>query len=285
MMARLLHVSRAGYYGWKKRRNQNYPPSTPREFRDRIADNVRAIFNAHSGFAGIRTIVTELATRGITASMYAVRKTMRELGLVTKYRRAYKRTTIADKHALSRGDLLRRHFTPPVPTAHLCGDFTYLRTKQGWMYLATVIDLSTRMVTGWQVADRMTSQLVIDALDMAHRSGYVAGNAVFHSDRGSQYTSAALSQWAKSHEVRLSVGEVGVCRDNAVAESFFSTLKLHLLYERKQFISKLEARISVGEWIEAYYNRRCIHTSTGEIPKTTMDNFLTPPTTTAAHAA
>ena len=141
------------------------------------------------------------------------------------------------------------------------------------------------MVTGWQVADRMTSQLVIEALAMAHNGGYVAGKAIFHSDRGSQYTSAALSQWAENHDVRLSVGEVGVCWDNAVAESFFSTLKLHLLYERKQFVSKLEARVSVGEWIEAYYNRRRIHTSTEEIPKKAMDDFLTTPVTTAAQAA
>ncbi|ARU39596.1 hypothetical protein IPC1241_18725 [Pseudomonas aeruginosa] len=210
---------------------------------------------------------------------------MRKLGLVTKYRRAFKRTTITDANARERSDLVRRNFTPPVPTTYLCGDITYLRTGQGWMYLATVIDLSTRMITGWQVADRMTSQLVIDALDMAHRSGYVAGNAIFHSDRGAQYTSAALSRWAENHDVRLSVGEVGVCWDNAVAESFFSTLKLHLLYERKQFVSKLEARISVGEWIEAYYNRRRIHTSTEEIPKKAMDDFLTTPVTTAAQAA
>ena len=284
-MARLLRVSRAGYYGWKKRRNQNYPLSTPRGFRDQIADDVKEIFAKHNGFAGVRTIATELGTRGITATLYAVRKTMRKLGLVTKYRRAFKRTTITDANARDRSDLVRRNFTPPVPTTYLCGDITYLRTGQGWMYLATVIDLSNRMVTGWQVADRMTSQLVIDALDMAHRSGYVAGNAIFHSDRGAQYTSAALSQWAENHDVRLSVGEVGVCWDNAVAESFFSTLKLHLLYGRKQFVSKLEARTSVGEWIEAYYNRRRIHTSTEEIPKKAMDDFLTPPVTTAAQAA
>src|SRR5699024_5034457 len=183
MMARLLRVSRAGYYAWKKRRNQKYPSSTPRGFRDRIAEQIKTIFDAHRGFTGIRTIAAELATRGITASLYAVRKTMRKLGLVTKYHRAYKRTTIADENAPYRGDLVRRNFTPPVPTTHLCGDITYLRTGQGWMYLATVIDLSTRMVTGWQVADRMTSQLVIDALAMAHRGGYVAGNTIFHSDR------------------------------------------------------------------------------------------------------
>lgn len=217
----------------EKRQNQSYPLSTPRGFRDQIADDVKGIFAKHNGFVGVGTIATELATRGITATLYAVRKTMRKLGLVTKYRRAFKRTTIADANTQDRSDLVRRNFTPPVPTTYLCGDITYLRTWQGWMWLATVIDLSTRMVTGWQVADRMTSQLVIDTLTMAHNGGYVAGNAIFHSDRGSQYTSAALSQWAANHDVRLSVGEVSVCWDNAVAESSFSTLKLHLLYGRK----------------------------------------------------
>ncbi|MGP5634827.1 integrase core domain-containing protein, partial [Corynebacterium casei] len=125
----------------------------------------------------------------------------------------------------------------------------------------------------------------IDALAMAHNSGLVAGNAVFHSDRGARYTSAALSRWATDHDVRLSVGGIGVCWDNAVAELFFSTLKLHLLFGRKQFATKLEARISVGEWIEAYYNRRRIHTSTGQVLKEAIDSFLTAYTTPAAHAA
>ena len=99
------------------------------------------------------------------------------------------------------------------------------------MYLATVNDLSTRMVIGWQVADRMTTTLITHALAMAHRAGLVAGNAIFHSDRGSQYTSARFAEYAASIDVRLSVGAVGVCWDNAVAESFFSTLKLHLMYK------------------------------------------------------
>ncbi|MGO2877386.1 MAG: integrase core domain-containing protein, partial [Corynebacterium casei] len=109
-----------------------------------------------------------------------------------------------------------------------------------------------------------------------------SAGVIHHSDAGVQ---GGFNRWAENHDVRLSVGEVGVCWDNAVAESFFSTLKLHLLYERKQFVSKLEARISVGEWIEAYYNRRRIHTSTEEIPKKAMDDFLTTPVTTAAQAA
>lgn len=102
MMAKVLQVSRAGYYRWKKRQNQSYPLSTPRGFRDQIADDVKEIFAKHNGFAGVGTIATELATRGITATLYAVRKTMRKLGLVTKYRRAFKRTTIADANTQDR---------------------------------------------------------------------------------------------------------------------------------------------------------------------------------------
>lgn len=245
---------------------------------------ITEIFVSHNGFAGARTIHAELGTQGIDLSLYGVRKAMKELGLIAKYRRAFKRTTIADPNAKARGDLVKRQFNPPVPTTGLCGDITYLRTSEGWMYLATVINLSTRMVIGWQVADRMTTTLIIDALAMAHRAGFVAGNAIFHSDRGSQYTSARFAEYAASIDVRLSVGAVGVCWDNAVAESFFSTLKLHLMYKTKQFPTKLEARIRVGEWIETYYNRRRIHTATGQVPAQSMNRFLNPETP-AAQAA
>lgn len=160
-----------------------------------------------------------------------------------------------------------------MPTTCLRGDITYLRTRQGWMYLATVIDLTTRIVDGWQVADRMTSHLVVDALAVAHKGGYLTGNAVFHLDRGSQYTSKHFADAAARMHVRLSVGEVGVCWDNAVAESFFSTLKLHLLYDKRQFASKFQARYDVGHWIEVYYNRRRIHSTTGLIPADDMRQF------------
>ena len=115
-------------------------------------------------------------------------------------------------------------------------------------------------------------------------AGFVAGNAIFHVDRGSQYTTARFAEYAASIDLRLSVGEVGVCWDNAVAESFFSTLKLHLMYKIKQFPTKLEARMRVGEWIETYYNRRRIHTATGQVPAQSMNRFLNPETP-AAQAA
>lgn len=202
----------------------NKPPAgtTPRGRRAAITEKVKEIFQRHGGFAGARTIFRDLQKQGIDTTLYAVRKIMADEKLFTKYRRTFKRTTIQASDACERKDLLRQMFTPPVPTTTLCGDITYLRTAQGWMYLATVMDVTTRMIVGWQIAERMTTTLIIDALDMAHKAGFVAGNAIFHSDCGSQYTSREFAEYADSIDVRLSVGEVGVCWDNAVADKGFT---------------------------------------------------------------
>ena len=297
MMCRCLGVTTAGYYAWCARRDQPLPEGCPRAKRVALAAKLTELFFVHKGFGGARTIKADLDNLGIEASFYAVRKVMKDLGLRAKYRRAFKKTTVQDPNAKRRDDLVNRQFYPPVPTTTLCGDITYLRTAQGWMYLATVIDLSTRMVVGWQAACRMKTGLRDRTLTMAHHSGYVArkecgaerqcgeGNAFSFSDRGSQYTSEEFAAYAASIDVRLSVGKVGVCWDNTVAESFFATLKLHLLYDRKHFNSKLEARVAVGEWIEAYYNRRRIHSTTGEIPAKAMKAFLRPTKSTATKAA
>jgi|GEM_PF-4975405 len=205
MMCRVLEVSSSGYYAWRKRRDTPPAGGTPRAKRAAITDLVIEIFNEHNGFAGARTIYRQLQAQNVATTLYAVRKIMADNTLHTKYRRAFKRTTIQDPQASARADLLRRRFYPAMPTTYLCGDITYLRTAQGWMYLAVVIDLSTRMVVGWQIADRMSAQLVVDALTMAHAAGFVAGNAVFHSDRGSQYTSKQFAQTARKLDVRLSV--------------------------------------------------------------------------------
>lgn len=151
-------------------------------------------------------------------SLYRTRKCMRELGIRGVAPRRRVRTTVPDPSAPSRPDLLRREFSSPVPTTRLVGDITYLRTGQGWPCLATVIDLATRMVVGWCMSERMTADIVVSALEMARGRGYVAGGAVFHSDRGSQYTSLLLARWAEANDVRPSVGRTGSCHDNAVAE-------------------------------------------------------------------
>ena len=223
---------------------------------------------------GARTIWSQLSGPFEGTTLYRVRKCMRELGIRGICPRAKKRTTIPDPNAKSRPDLIRRHFDAAVPTTKLVGDITYLKTGQGWLYMATVIDLCTRMVVGLSFSEHMTADLVISALETAWGRGYVAENAIFHSDRGSQYTSKALAEWACSHSVRLSVGRTGSCHDNAVAESFFGKFKTEMYYQQ-DFATKEQARIASIEYVEVYYNRVRPHSAIGgEIPKEKMDAFF-----------
>jgi putative transposase len=141
-------------------------------------------------------------------------------------------------------------------------DITYLKTGEGWLYLATVIDLATRMVTGWQLASHMRTSLVTDALAMAIGHGHLAPGAVFHSDRGAQYTSAEFTRFCEAHGVRTSVGRTGVCWDNAAAESFFAALK-NEMYHRQAFPSRARARFAVADYIEVFCNRQRLHSTLG----------------------
>lgn len=157
-----------------------------------------------------------------------------------------------------RPDLVRRDFTSPVPTYKLVGDITYLRIGEGWLYLSPVIDLSTRMVVGWSLSERMTADIAVSALTSAKSRGYVAGNAIFHADRGAHRASRLLAEWA---------------RDNAVAGSFFATLKNEVCY-RRSFPTRDSAKHAVIEFIEAYYNRRRPHSAIGcKVPAEAMAAF------------
>ena len=266
MMARLLGVSGSGFYDWLKR-GRSDPWADAR-------DAVMACWEASGGRFGARTVRVRLAARGMGLTLYRVRKLMRELGIRGVVQNARKVTTVPDPGAPGRPDLVRRRFDPPVPTTVLVGDITCLRTGQGWLYLAVVIDLATRMVVGWSMSERMTAALAVSALEMARSRGYVAGGAIFHSDRGSQYTSRALADWAAANDVRLSVGRTGSRHDNAVAESFFATLK-NEMYSLRSWATRDEARLSVFEYIEGYYNRQRPHSTIGyQIPVERMDAFM-----------
>ena len=153
-------------------------------------------------------------------------------------------------------------FTADQPGRRLVGDITYLRTGEGWLYLATVIDLATRMVIGWQLADHMRTSLVVDALQMAITHGHVRPGAIFHSDRGAQYTSTEFTRYCAGGDVSTSVGRTGVCWDNAVAESFFAALK-NEMYHREHFPTRARARFAVADYIEVFYNRSRLHSRLG----------------------
>ena len=157
-------------------------------------------------------------------------------------------------------DHVKRDFTATAPGTKLVGDITYIRTWAGWAYLAVVIDFSTKMIVGWQISNRANAQLCVEALEMAHRNGHVEADAIFHSDRGCQYTSGPLRACASRLGIRQSMGRTGVCWDNAQAETFFASLKVECVY-RTAIPSLDHARRTVGRYIEVFYNHRRRHSA------------------------
>lgn len=267
MMARILEVSRSGFYAWLAK-------GAPIDEYNDIRQEVKRIWEQSDRRFGARFIKSFLGDEYGKVTLYRVRKCMRELGIkgCTPYKS--KRTTIPDKNAKPRADLIGRNFTSPVPTYKLVGDITYLRTGQGWLYLATVIDLCSRMVVGWALSEHMAADIVVAALDSAKARGYVAENAIFHSDKGAQYTSRLFAEWARENNVRLSCSRTGNCHDNAVAESFFATLKNEMHY-RKSFATRAQAKLAVIEFIEVYYNRHRPHSTIDyNIPADVMNSFF-----------
>jgi putative transposase len=275
-MCRLLKVPRSSFYAW---RNRVEPPTAAR--RRELALQVARVFEDSRQTSGCRRVAAQLGRDGHEASVGLVADLMRELGLAAVQPRAYKRTTVPGEHPVVIPDLIGRDFTATEPGTRLVGDITYLKTDQGWLYLATVLDLATRMVVGWQMATHMRTSLIVDALAMAIDGGHLRPDAVFHSDRGTQYTSAEFAMFCKENQVRTSVGRTGVCWDNAAAESFFASLK-NEMYHRYTFATRARARFAVADYIEVFYNRRRLHSTLGY---RTPFEALTEYRTTAAIAA
>lgn len=258
-MCQMLDVPRSSFYAWRERARSETATAGRRRV---LAEQVQRVFDEQRQTAGCRRIAAQLNDEGHPCSVGLVADIMREHGLRAVQPRAYRKTTIPGEQTPATPDLLAGDFTAHEPGTRLCGDITYLRTDQGWLYLATVIDLATRMVVGWQMADHMRTSLVIDALEMARTHGHVRPQAVFHSDRGAQYTSATFTAYCENADVRPSMGRTGVCWDNAAAESFFATLK-NEMYHRYRFTTRARARFAVAEYIEMFYNRTRLHSSLG----------------------
>ena len=230
--------------------------------RAELAVLVGEVFTEFRQTYGCRRIARELNARGIACSVGLVADLMREMGLKAVQPRAYRVTTVHGVDDEYPVDLIERDFTSQQPGTRLVGDITYLRTGQGWLYLATVIDLATRMVVGWQIADHMRTTLIVDALEMARLHGHLQPNAICHSDRGTQYASGDYAKYCVKIGVRRSMGRTGVCWDNAAAETFFATLKNEMYY-RYVFVTKARARFAVAEFIEVFYNRKRMQSSIG----------------------
>ena len=253
----MLRVPRSSFYVWR-----GHVASASARRRAQLAVEVARVFDEHDSRYGCRRVALDLNESGWPCSVGLVADIMRELGLKAVQPRAYRVTTLRGEDPFPVPDLIDRDFTAGVgtPGDRLVGDITYLRTGQGWLYLATVIDLTTRMVVGWQLAEHMRTVLVIDAMQMAIDSGRLNANAIFHSDRGTQYTSKEFAGFCQTATIRRSMGRTGVCWDNAVAESFFATLK-NEMYHLHVFPTRAKARFKVAEYIEIYYNRKRRHSS------------------------
>jgi transposase InsO family protein len=256
-MCRVLEVSRSGFYDWQGR-----PPSQ-RELDDRqLAVEIEAIWECSDRTYGAPRMHRWLLKQGFIVGRNRVARIMALNGWGGETGRRKVRTTIVDRGAIAATDRVKRDFNPTRPDSVWCGDITYLRTGEGWLFLATVIDLFSRRVIGWSVADHMRTELVANALDMAvaTRGGRVAAGVVFHSDRGSQYTSADFGELCDRHGVVQSMGATGVCWDNAAAESFFGTLKREHA-NRRRWATRADARRDLIRWIEGWYNQRRLHST------------------------
>ncbi|GAA1351628.1 hypothetical protein GCM10009612_08720 [Streptomyces beijiangensis] len=241
-LCRVVRVSRSGFYRWR----QAEPARVERARAEaELTEQIRAIHGATRGAYGVPRITRELRETGPVVNRKRVARLMRAAGIAGRHLRKGKRTTVQDARAPKAPDLLERDFSAPRPNVRWCGDITYLPVRKDWMYLATVIDIHSRRVVGWSMAEHMRADLVIDALEaaVATRGGNVDG-VIFHSARGTQYTSAAFSSACRKHGIRRSIGRVGSSYDNAMAEFFFASIKRELLYGER-WLENSEARMAV----------------------------------------
>jgi transposase InsO family protein len=255
----LFKVSRSAYYQQK-----SGVPSIHERVDAKLTTTITQVHAVSNGTYGAPRVHADLAGAGLHHGRKRVARLMRAAGLAGKSPRRWRTTTIPDPNAGTRPDLVGRDFStdPGAVDTRWCGDITYINTWQGWLYLATVIDLASRRIVGWAVADHLRTDLVDTALTDALTRRRPASGLVFHSDRGCQYTSAQHARLAKRHGIRLSVGRRGQCWDNAVAESFFSTIKTELLH-RQPWPTHTTARQAIFEYIEGWYNTRRRHSTLG----------------------
>jgi transposase InsO family protein len=255
----LMKVSRSAYY------QHNSGSRGERARVDRaLIEKITAVYEQSRGTYGAPRVHAELAAAGHRHGRKRVARLMRAAGLQGRCPRRWRTTTIPDPAATVRPDLVQRDFATDAARVDTrwCGDITYINTWEGWLYLATVIDLASRRVVGWAVADHLHTDLVDAALAEALTRRRPPSGLVFHSDRGCQYTSAQHARLAARHGIRLSVGRRGQCWDNAVAESFFATIKTELLH-RQPWPTRAAARQAIFEYVEGWYNTRRRHSSLG----------------------
>lgn len=257
MMCRILSVSTSGYYDWLER-----PPSLQSQENNQLAQKIKHIFEEEKARPGAIRIAKRLKAEGYSVGRHRVAKIMQSLGLRAKAAKKFKATTNSNHPLPVAPNLLQQYFEASKPNEKYVTDITYIWTEEGWLYLATVMDLYSRMLVGWALSERMTSTLVMDALKMAlWRRGRPRG-VIVHSDRGSQYCSKDYQKLLVDQQLICSMSKRGDCFDNAAMESWNHSFKVEAIHGEK-FLTRAEAKNHVFEYIEIYYNRKRLHSKLG----------------------
>jgi len=256
-------VSTSGFYDWKAREEAG---PTERQLEEaQLVELMREIFDASDGSYGVPRMHRELRRCGLTVNHKRVHRLMRRHGMAGRHRRRVCQTTFPGPDGYVIPDLVGRRFEPGAPDTAWVQDITYIPTREGWLFMASVLDLGSRRLLGYSMAEHMRTELVLDALDMAvaARDGNVAG-VIAHADRGSQYTSNDYLDYCQQRQLRPSVGKTGICWDNAVAESFWESLKRECIQGRV-FATRAEARRAIFRWIN-WYNTSRLHSTLDYVP-------------------
>ena len=268
-LCRVLGVSRSGFHAWERRAPSN------RALTDAwLVEKIRQVHVSSRGTYGSPRVHAELRFDGVRVGRKRVERLMRQQQLSGLVRRRRGRTTIRVPGVRVANDLVGRDFTAPAPNRLWVADISYLRTWEGWLYIAVVVDCYSRRVVGWSIADHLRADLVVDALEMAVARRRPKPGLVHHSDQGSQYVSLALGQRCRRAGIELSMGSRGCAYDNAVCEAFFKTLKSELI-DRRSWPTKAEARHAVFEFIETFYNRRRRHSTLGYLSPAEYERITT----------
>jgi transposase InsO family protein len=259
-MCDILNVTRGGYYAWRDR-----PISARQQHRAELDEKIQEVFEQSRCSYGSPRVTVELKARGIEVSENTVAKYMHESATFVKPRRRFvPQTTDSDHpHAIA-PNLLEQNFAASAPDQKWACDLTYIWTDEGWLYLSVVIDLFSRRVIGWSMTDHLRGEGVAQALSMALTRRRPGKDLIHHSDRGVQYACELYRAVLARHHITASMSRSGNCYDNAVVESFFGTIKTELVH-RTRYDTRSEARSSVFEWIECWYNRRRRHSSLGYV--------------------
>ena len=255
LLCRVLGVARAGYYAWAGRE-----VSARARADAELAEQIGRIYAQSRQTYGAPRVHAALRAGGVRCGTRRVARLMRAAGLVGCHRRRRTRTTVADPAAAPAPNLLMRDFAAPAPNRLWIGDITYVATWEGWLYLAVLLDAHSRRVVGWAMADHLRTELPLDALRMALAARHPAPGLIHHTDRGCQYTAGGYREALAARGIVISMSRPGDCYDNAMAESFFATLKAELI-DTRPWPTRRAARQAIFEWIEVWYNRQRTHSA------------------------